>query len=36
VIDKEDLKIYQGIEVARAKLLPVLKAAAVTPVRKIG
>ncbi len=36
IFDKEDLAIYQGLEVCRAKLLPVLRRAAVTTVRKIG
>lgn len=36
VIDKEDLKIYQGVDVCRQKLLPILKRAATTVVTKIG
>ena len=36
VIDKEDLKIYQGLEVCRQKLLPILKKASTTVVTKVG
>ncbi len=36
VIDKEELKIYQGLEVCRQKLLPILRKAATTVVTKVG
>lgn len=35
IFDKEDLAIYKGLEVCRAKLIPVLLRAAVSTVRKI-
>lgn len=36
VLDKEDLKIYQGLDVCRQKLIPILRKAAATVVTKVG
>jgi two-component system, chemotaxis family, protein-glutamate methylesterase/glutaminase len=36
IFDKEDLALYKGLEICRAKLIPVLMRAATTAVRKIG